>query len=299
MPTKGKLKLLFSRSARKAEALRGTGLVASVPDRHASDFTRTQEMFLKWNAERLGISPEESRRRYAASCAVLPKGHRGRAFDKFNGDFHSLFRVFFEDTPSEVYATYQFLGPLHFLTFLTYPEPQWSASDLIVKEIGALQRVSIMDFGCGLAQQSRSLAEFLRKEGMRVELTLADIPTLRAEFLSWWGKEVGIRTTFLPCTAEVPIPKMPAFDVCFALEFFEHVHDPLSYFESIDANLRPGGLLITGIMDHHVGFTHVSPQLGKLRTLVASRGYEALVVNRILKKPQESGRTTEITSANQ
>jgi 2-polyprenyl-3-methyl-5-hydroxy-6-metoxy-1,4-benzoquinol methylase len=283
MAAKGKLKLLFSRSARKAHALRGTGLVPSVPDRHASGLTRTQEMFLAWNAERLGISLEESRRRYAASCAVFPKGHRGRAFDKFNGDFHSVFRVFFEDTPSEVYETYKLLGPLHFLTFLTYPEPHWSASDLIVKEIGQRQHVSIMDFGCGLAQQSRALAVFLRDQGTQIELTLADIPTLRAQFLTWWGKKMEIPTTFLPCTAESPIPQMPLFDVCFAMEFFEHVHDPLIYFEHIDAKLSPGGLLITGIMDHHAGFTHVSPRLGKLRALVASRGYKTLVPDRILK----------------
>ena len=284
MAAKGKLKLLFSRSARKAHALRGTGLVPSVPDRHASGLTRTQEMFLAWNAERLGISLEESRRRYAASCAVFPKGHRGRAFDKFNGDFHSVFRVFFEDTPSEVYETYKLLGPLHFLTFLTYPEPHWSASDLIVKEIGQRQHVSIMDFGCGLGQQSRALAVFLRDQGTQIELTLADIPTLRAQFLTWWGKKMGIPTTFLPCTAESPIPQMPLFDVCFAMEFFEHVHDPLIYFEHIDAKLSPGGLLITGIMDHHAGFTHVSPRLEKLRALVASRGYKTLVPDRILKK---------------
>jgi hypothetical protein len=62
----------------------------------------------------------------------------------------------------------------------------------------------------------------------------------------------------------------------------------LTFFEHIDAKLCPGGLLITGIMDHHAGFTHVSPQLGKLRALVASRGYETLVPDRILKKPTQS-----------
>lgn len=299
MPARRKLKLLFSRSARKAEALRGTGLVASVPDRHAKGLTRTQELFLLWNAERLGISLEESQRRYADSWAVFPKGHRGRAFDKFNGDFHSLFRVFYEDTPREVFETYQFLGPLHFLTFLTYPEPHWSESDLIVAQIGSRQHVSIMDFGCGLAQQSRSLAEYLHSRGAQVNLTLADIPTLRAEFLTWWGQKTGIPTQFLPCTLEAPRPPLPEFDVCFAMEFFEHVHEPVAYFEHIDAKLRPGGILITGIMDHYSGFTHVSPQLGKLRELVAARGYETLIANRILKKPKNGNRATGSASASQ
>lgn len=265
--------------------LRGTGLVASVPDRHASGMTRTQEMFLQWNADRLGISLEDSKRRYAASWAVFPGGHVGRAFDKFNGEAHSLFRVFFDDTPAEVFATYRFLGPLHFLTFLTYPEPKWAQSDLIVQQLKQRgSRVSIMDFGCGLAHQSRTLAEFLRDQGLQVTLTLADIETLRADFLTWWGEKTGVPTTFLPCTESIPIPALPEIDICFAMEFFEHVYDPLRYFEHIDNKLAHGGLLVTGVMEHHPGFLHVSPQLQMLRYEIHSRGYTELVSNRIFRK---------------
>jgi SAM-dependent methyltransferase len=250
--------------------------------------TRTQEMFLEWNADRLGISLEDSKRRYAASWAVFPGGHLGRAFDKFNGDTHALFRVFFDDTPREVFDTYRFLGPLHFLTFLTYPEPAWKPSDLIVEELRRRGgRVSIMDFGCGLAHQSRTLAEFLRARGVEVQLTLADVATLRADFLIWWGKKVGIRTDFLPCTASVPIPGLPGIDICFTTEFFEHVHDPLAYFERIHDKLAHGGLLVTGVMDHHAGFLHVSPQLDLLRREIEARGYTELVPNRIFRKEKD------------
>lgn len=242
-------------------------------------------MFLQWNAERLGISLEESKRRYAASWAVFPGGYIGRAFDKFNGETHSLFRVFFDDTPAEVFDTYQFLGPLHFLTFLTYPEPKWASSDLIVQELRRHgTRASIMDFGCGLAHQSRTLAEFLSDQGFQVTLTLADVETLRANFLTWWGKQSGVPTTFLPCTASTPIPALPEFDICFTTEFFEHVHNPLLYFEHIDNKLARGGLLVTGVMDYHAGFLHVSPQLPLLRHEIHSRGYTELVTNRIFRK---------------
>lgn len=280
----GRIKRLFSRSARKEAILEGTGLVKSVPDRNASALTRTQEAFLQWNAERLSISLQESRRRYAASWAVLPGGHSGQEFGKFNGVAHEIFRVFFEDNPKEVFDTYRYHSPMHFLAMLTYPEPQWSATDLIVKEISKRSKVSILDFGCGLAQQSRTLAEYLRDHGIAVSLTLADIPTLRQEFLLWWGKHSGIPTTFLPCTLATPIPELPAFDLCQATEFFEHVHDPLAYFDRIDAQLASGGLLVTGIMDHHADFMHVSPQLDALRTRIKERGYEVLVENRVLRK---------------
>ena len=139
-------------------------------------------------------------------------------------------------------------------------------------------------FGCGLAQQSRTLAEYLRDATVRVRLTLVDIPTLRQEFLLWWGRRAGIPTTFLPCTAETPIPELPECDLCQAAGFFEHVHDPVAYFNRIDAKLAVGGLLITGIMDHHEDFMHMSPQLGALRMRIAERGYETLVGDRILRK---------------
>jgi SAM-dependent methyltransferase len=174
---------------------------------------------------------------------------------------------------------------LHFLTFLTYPEPKWSASDLIVKELINRPRVSIMDCGCGLAHQSRTLAELLRDQGMQVQLTLADIPTLREDFLTWWGKHTGIPTTFLPCTVATPIPELPEFDICLTTEFFERVDDPLPYFDRMDAKLAPGGLLVTGVMDHDAGFLHVAPLLGALRDRISARGYEVLVTNRILRKP--------------
>jgi 2-polyprenyl-3-methyl-5-hydroxy-6-metoxy-1,4-benzoquinol methylase len=279
------LKQFFSRAARKKKMLRGTGLVASVPDRNPVGLTRTQELFLQWNAERLGISIEESKRRYTASWATVSGGHSGSAFGDFNGIAHETFRVFFEDNAKEVFDMYRYHGPMHFLVMLTYPEPAWAASDLIVRELSERSEISILDFGCGLAQQSRTLAEYLRDHGKRVRLTLADIPTLRQEFLIWWGKHTGIATTFLPCTAATPIPELPEYDICQTTEFFEHVHNPLAYFERIDAKLASGGLLVTGIMDHHADFMHVSPNLGDLRSRIAERGYEVLVADRILRKP--------------
>lgn len=279
------LRRLFSRKARKAAALAGSGLVPSAPDQHATCLTRTQQFFLQWNAERLGISLEESQRRYAASLGVLPKGHGGRAFKKFNGIAHDLLRVFYDDSAAEVFDTYRYHGPLHFLAMLTYPEPQWRDSDLIVRELITRPRVSLLDFGCGLAQQSRTLAQYLHDRGIEVQLTLVDIPTLRQDFLQWWGVHTGIVTTFLPCTAAAPIPDLPACDLCQATEFFEHVHDPVAYFDRIDSKLASGGLLVTGIMDHHVDFLHVSPRLDALRARVAARGYQQLIENRVLRKP--------------
>jgi 2-polyprenyl-3-methyl-5-hydroxy-6-metoxy-1,4-benzoquinol methylase len=193
--------------------------------------------------------------------------------------------VFYDDNEKEVFDTYRYHGPMHFLGMLTYPEPHWSETDIIVKELSSRSTISLLDFGCGLAQQSRTLAEYLRDHGKTVTLTLADIPTLRQDFLVWWGEHTGIRTTFLPCNRETPIPELPECDICQTTEFFEHVHNPVAYFDAINGKLSSKGLLVTGTMDHHSDFMHVSPNLGSLRSRIAECGYETLVTDRIFRKP--------------
>jgi hypothetical protein len=86
----------------------------------------------------------------------------------------------------------------------------------------------------------------------------------------------------------MPIPALPETDICFTTEFFEHVHDPLPYFERIDGKLTRGGLLVTGVMDHHAGFLHVSPQLQMLRHAIQARGYTELVPNRVFRKDKDA-----------
>ena len=251
------------------EKIRKPNAPVSLPD-----LTGTQKMFLRWNAERLNLTPEESERRYIASWGAVKGGHAGIGFREFNVSAHELFRVFFNDSEAEIYDAYRFYGPLHMLRMLSYPEPVWSAKDLVVKKLLASPKADILDYGCGLAQRSRSLAGFLRENGIEVRLFLADIPTLRKDFLLWLGEKTGIPTTFLECTAAMPIPELPACDVCFALDFFEHVHNPVENFNRIHQALRPGGLLEADLEDHENEFMHVSPRLGVLRARIRELGYE-------------------------
>jgi SAM-dependent methyltransferase len=264
-----------------------TALVRSRPSRAIgpSNLTRTQEYFIDWNAERLGISIAESRDRYFKSWNLVSGGHRGRAFGQFHRQCYDFFRVFADDRATEVMDAYKIHGPVHFLTMLTYPEPQWFDNDFIVKHFRERSSISILDVGCGLAQQSRTLAEYLLGKGLKVRIALADIPTIRKDFLEWWGNRTGIPLTFLDCTPQNPIPDFPQTDLCFALEFFEHVYDPLAYFKRIDESLTNGSVLITNIGDHHRDFMHVSPKLAPLRTAVQASQYEDVLTNFIFRKP--------------
>jgi hypothetical protein len=280
--------LLFWRS--RDRVLRdgeSTALVRSRPSKHTiSRPTRTQDYFVAWNAERLGITLDESRSRYLQSWNALPNGHSGRAFGKFHGHCYDVFKVFADDSPREVMDAYKVHGYVHFLTMLTYPEPQWFDDDAIVRRLLDRKEISILDFGCGLAQQSRTLAEYLHAKGLGVRIALADIPTVRKDFLLWWGRHTGIPTTFLECTAEQPRPELPGIDLCFALEFFEHVYDPVAYFGSVDEAMAGNGILVTNMGDHHKDFMHVSPKLGALRQAVHASGYLEIFANFIYQKPQ-------------
>jgi SAM-dependent methyltransferase len=238
--------------------------------------TTTQTLFLKWNAERLNISIEDSRQRFLASWASVRGGHAGKGFRRLTDLSHRLLQVFSNDSAHEVYDAYQLHAPTHFLRMLSYREPTWGDNDVVVQKLAGRSRVDILDYGCGLAQKSRELAKYLREKGVTVHLALADIPTLRKEFLQWLGKHTGIETTTLDCTAAHPVPNLPPCDICFATEVFEHIHEPVRHFEAIHSALKPNGLLVTDVSDHVSEFMHVSPHLAELQDRLKTLGYEEL-----------------------
>jgi len=256
----------------------------STQGKNPNTLTNTQKSFVLWNAERLGISPQESRERYFASWSAINGGHAGSDYRSFNDLSHTLFQVFFSDTGDEIYTAYERHGPMHFLRMLSYSEPQWSENDLVVQHLGKYSNVDIVDYGCGLAQCSRSLANYLKDKGILTRLFLVDIPTIRKEFLLWLGEQSGIETKFLDCTTSSPIPELPSCDICIATEFFEHVYEPLKYFEHIHSALRKDGLLVTNVSDHIREFMHVSPNLQSLRNRIHELGYDVLKENQVLRK---------------
>jgi len=249
------------------------------------NLTATQSYFVQWNAERLGISLAQSRQRYAQSRAEFRGGHSGSAFRLYNDQAYRIYGVFFNDSPTEVFGAYQAHAPMHFLRMLSYQDVHWDESEPIFGELRQRSSVRILDFGCGLAQRSRALAKSLRNADVDVELILVDIDTLRSEFLLWLGKQTDIPTRFLACTPSVPIPELPAYDVGFVLEFFEHVHDPMAYFRKLHDALTPGGYFLTDISDHEHEFMHVSPDLNALRVEVGRLGYTVIDRDRLIRKP--------------
>ena len=120
-----------------------------------------------------------------------------------------------------------------------------------------------------------------------MSLSLADIPTQRKNFLVWLCARDGIEMSFLECTQSKPIPELPeTIDVCVATEFFEHVRDPIEYFNRFNEKMPAKSWLITNVADHGKEYMHVSPDLKSLRLRISEAGFQELSEDEIFRKNQ-------------
>lgn len=254
-------------------------------DRQVLALSELQELFCAWNAERLGISIEESLARYERSWQSISGGHKGDRYREFGELSHKIYRVFFDDNEKEIFDACKAHEYLHLLRMVTYPLPQWDMSNPMVKGLSDCPAVSIVDYGCGMAQSSLSLANYFLSRGSNVTLTLVDIPTISKNFLLWIAERNHIPMEFLDCTADRPFPVLPSCNVVIATEVFEHLHDPLKLLTAIHAALQPNGFIFTDVSDHKDEFMHVSPDLSLLRSEIKKLGYMTIEEYKLFQKP--------------
>ena len=250
--------------------------------------TETQEFFCEWNAERLGISIEESRKRYIGSLGSLPGGHRGLAYKQFMYLSYSLYQVLIGNTSGELMESYRFHAPLLLLSRVIRAEqPSPEERSIVLEHLTSCHppEVRITDFGCGLAPLAQHFATEVMAQGVKVRLTLADISTINKSFLLWLCQKRGIPAEFVECSEACPLPVLPKADLCIATEFFEHVYDPVPYLDALDRGISPGGLLLTSTWDHKPEFLHVHPDLACIRSRLDALGYTAILPNRMYRKP--------------
>jgi len=248
-----------------------------------------QQAFCEWNAERLGIGLPESISRFKQSWAAIKDGHRGRPFKLFVQIQQDVLQPFYGNRQDEILNTYAAHAGIQFLRRLAQRVPVWPEHAPELRPVFQQPTAIIADFGCGLAQTSISLAQFLQGQGRSPELFLADLPLMHKDFLQWFCRSLKLPMTFGDCTAAQPIPKLPMCDVLIVREVFEHLHDPLRYLEALAAVIKPGGFLLTNLSDHEVEFLHVSPTLAPLREFLRTQGWRELR-SRVLYQKTETAR---------
>jgi SAM-dependent methyltransferase len=243
-----------------------------------------QQAFCEWRAEQLNIPLNDSIERFNHSWAALNGGHARWQFKIYCELYHDLLRPFIGNRPGEIQQAYAAHAQLHFLRMLSYRVPVWPNHIPELAPLLALPAPTIVDFGCGLAQTSISLALYLREQARSPELFLADIPVPQLEFLRWFCRRLKLSTTVAECTPATPLPPLPPCNLLIATELFEHLHQPLPFLSAFADSIRPGGFLLTNIADHTPEFLHVTPDLAPLRAFLRERGWRELRPNRIFQK---------------
>jgi len=244
----------------------------------------TRQQFIRWLSHERGITLQKATALYRQSTQAIRGGHAGSKYREFCKQCYKLFEVFVSDGPNDLDEAYRFHQEIHFLRMLSYSEPSSLHVTDLANLVTCTDSCTIVDFGCGLAQLSRALARKLSKQGIKVKLVLADIPTPRLKFLRFAAHDEKYSTSIIECTADGHVPALPQSNVIVATEFLEHVYNPMDYILRFHRALKHKGLLVTNLRPHQKEFMHVSPNLAKVSAALKNWNYTPLIRHEIFRK---------------
>ncbi|EOD12810.1 hypothetical protein EMIHUDRAFT_213006 [Emiliania huxleyi CCMP1516] len=236
-------------------------------------FTHTERGFVTWNALRLGITVEAASLRYNTSTESFDGGYRGDEYRTFCVSAYKALGVLATDAPSEMFDSYRLFAAYHTLRLISYNDATHSCALPIHQEMAAglasafdaSTLIEIVDFGAGMAQESRCIAEILRvKHGRTARLHLFDIPTPRKSLLDFTCRKFdGFQCIVHDVLNSTKIP--PLAHAVFATEVLEHMYPPqtMGFQEELARALVPRGLFRGNVGDHGKEFMHVNPNTAK------------------------------------
>ena len=109
-----------------------------------------------------------------------------------------------------------------------------------------LRGLSILDIGCG----GGLLAEPLARLG--AEVTGVDAAERNIAIARRHAESVGVKVTYLPCTAEDLAAQDAKFDAVLAMEIVEHVADLDAFFKAAASLLKPEGTMFVATLNRTV-----------------------------------------------
>jgi len=232
--------------------------------------TRTEQAFVQWNALRLGIDVASSASRYNASAQTFGvRGFNSAAYRTFCVTGHSAFSVLAADSPDEMFDAYRLFAPFHTLRLVSYMNPCGTALHVemarhLISSFPDATPLEMIDYGCGMAQESRCLAEMLRVQGRQVKLHLFDIPTPRKSLLAFTCQKFdGFACEMHDVTQKTGLPV--AAHAVIATEVLEHMQPAqTSHFRTqLLGALVPHGLFRANIGEHAKEFMHVDAKISQ------------------------------------
>ena len=142
---------------------------------------------------------------------------------------HDQFLTAWQD-PSTLYLlfAYQYKLALHPLSAYT-----------LAKYIP--RRADVLEYGCGLAPITKSLANFYPNKKLR--LTAADIPSHMLHFVGWRHRNQPFIDTLSLNPAD-NTPLTDTYDAIACMTVFEHLPHPLPIVKHLHAQLNPDGIFM-------------------------------------------------------
>jgi 2-polyprenyl-6-hydroxyphenyl methylase/3-demethylubiquinone-9 3-methyltransferase len=111
------------------------------------------------------------------------------------------------------------------------------------EEPAPLRGRSILDIGCG----GGLLAEPLARLG--AEVTGIDAAERNIAIARRHAESVGVKVTYLPCSAEDLAARGAQFDAVLAMEIVEHVADLDAFFKAAAGMLKPSGTMLVATLN--------------------------------------------------
>jgi SAM-dependent methyltransferase len=201
-------------------------------------------------------------------------------------------RPFYDDTTDQqVIETYKFHAVFDFLRMLSYPCPNLQDVEPIVKVLTNMKKVSIVDYGCGLAHRTIAVARYLLERKIEVMLYFVDIGRkLHLSFLDYLCTKYGIDYEFIEITFENLYPVLPQHNYCDNVSVFEHIREPIIVLNNINQALEPGGIFLAMVDDCIEEMMHITPNLKAVRNRLAELKYEKIASYHgtpLLQKPMK------------
>jgi 2-polyprenyl-3-methyl-5-hydroxy-6-metoxy-1,4-benzoquinol methylase len=187
---------------------------------------------------------------------------------------------FFSDGGIDFIKCYDYMQDLDLMRMLSYSLQRGQIVDNVAyfaeflmhkyEESNVIDKIVVVDYGCGLAYWTIAICELLIEKDIPVELILIDIYRKSfVEFLDYLCKKRKINYQFKEVKHDKLIPEIPECDYVHIMAVLEHTSEPEKIIESIVDSIRNDGIIFgTFYDDPFEDFEHISYDLSGARNIL-------------------------------